>query len=102
MIKNERELKIIAKFQENEQGPIVSPNVIIYLDGYPVGTVQDFKFHVSVDDYIADIEITFPNLHSEKIDKTWREKNVLIKEVDEYVRKFRSIFGIKVHLKDIF
>ena len=101
MIKNERELKIIAKFQENEQGPIV-PNVLIYLDGIPVGAVQDFKFHVSAESHIADVEITFPDLHSEKIEKTWRDKSNLIPSVDEWIAKFRSIFGIKVHLKELF
>lgn len=95
------ELKIIANFAQNDKF-IKSPNVIIYLDGEPVGAVQEFKFNVSAKDYLADIEITFPDLHSEKIDKTWREKSNLMSSVDEWISKFRSIFGIKVKLLDIF
>ena len=99
MDSNDRELKIIAKFKNDQ--PISFSNVMIYLDNEPVGCVQDFNFHVDVLNG-CNVEITFPNLKSEKIDKSYYKTPNLVSSVEMHIERLKSILGIKLNLKDIF
>lgn len=94
------EIKIIAKLDPN--GVILTSNIIVYLDDEPVGALQDIKFHASSDNLVANLELTFPDLHSDKISKSYLTQPNLISTVDYYVNKFKSMLSVKIHLKDIF
>ena len=95
-----QELRIIAQLDPN--GVILTKDVLVYINDEPVGALQDIKFHASVDKSTCDLEVTFPDLHSHKIHRSYHDGANLVATVDRMASIFKSFLGVKVILKDLF
>lgn len=95
------EFKIIMKFDDSKP-TAVAPNTTVYLDDEPVGVIQEFKFQVSTDQFTPQLEITFPNLESPKIDPSYKKLPNLISTVKAQIERLKIVPNIKVVLKEIF
>jgi hypothetical protein len=96
----EHEFKIIMKLKEGELSPTSS--VIVYLDNQPVGLIQNIKFEADTDSPIPKLEITFPNLESDKIDQSYRKSSNLLDTLKYYRELFSKLPSVTVLMKELF
>lgn len=91
------ELKIIMRYDDGK--PITSTNTVIYINDKPIGCIQNIKTEIDAGNYVPKIEITFPNLKSERISDSY--KSPFIKEIDGQIDELSKIPNVKIVLKDI-
>ena len=96
----EHEFKIVLKMEDGK--PLASHKVTIYLDDEPVGMVQDIKFHAAAGESLPSLDITFPNLRSDKIADSYYKTANMAKDTDRWIDKLKNLPGIRVFLKEIF
>lgn len=99
-MENKREIKIIIDASEN--GILVPHKVLVYVNDEAIGCLQDITFHANVNEPSCSLEVTFPNLRSNNIAENFKKNTPFIKQIDEHIKKFDNINGVKVNLKDIF
>jgi len=92
-------LKLVCEL--SDQGLITSPKTVLYLDDEPIGVIQEINFNIKADDHVGHMEITFPDLHSEKIDATYANSS-FVKEVDARIEQLKAFPGIIIKLKELF
>ena len=90
----DHEFKIIVKLKEGELSPTSS--VTVYLDNQPVGLIQNLKFEADTDSDVPKLEITFPNLESDKIDQSFKEKSNLLDTLKFYKGMFSRLPSVTV------
>jgi hypothetical protein len=97
----EHEFKIIMKVHEGQ--PAKTSNVMVYLDNQPVGLIQNIKFEANSESLMPTLELTFPNLESDKVDQSYKKSsNNLIGTLKHYKELFTNFPSIKVILKELF
>jgi len=94
MTNKPKEIKIIMSLDED--GKIISAKTNISIDDERIALIQDIKLHVSVNDIIPNLEITFPDL------RPYKTHSQLINKVEAYKELLDDIPGVKIHLKEIF
>ncbi len=99
-----REFKIIMEFEDEDMDTDGSPHTktIVYLDNEPVGLLQSLKLLVDANSFFPELELTFPNFHSNKINPEYFNNSTLLEETDRYIKRLQKVPGIKISFKEIF
>lgn len=82
------ELKIVMS------GPS-SDKIIVYVDGQPIGLIQDIKFHASVNDS-PTVEIIFPNLFPFK-----SSNKSTVDQLEQQMDLLKKVPNVKVTLQNL-
>lgn len=91
------ELTIRIKFDSfRDHGLIHNSNIIIEIDGKPIGCVQELKLHANSNEHLPQIEVSFPDFKNLDWDKSTPPSR-LISEIDDHINQLKQASNIKIN-----
>lgn len=94
---------------ENDiNGVVFTSSILVNLDGYPVGCIQQLKLEANCKEDLPQLEFTFPDLEKLEYDKSVyaaenrnRPEIIFIKDIRANIRDLQKAINIKINKQSI-